>query len=332
MRTQQLKSLEAKANAAPNDTAIQYEFLSELARDHPAALIARVKHTQRAAMDAGSTQLYLQALGTTNGWQHLDAHNILQRLQKAHALDANQVAAFQESLRETKWTKPEQGQQLLNLLQQQPQSMAMNGTTPTGGTPTTLAGRGMHEKNPLHVQITSATPSWRGMIFSGIRTVVLVSVAFACIGALLDDKGLRGAGGGIAGIGGGSKHVQEASVDDQRQVKFADVKGVDEAKAELEEIVLYLKDPTRFTRLGGKLPRGVLLTGPPGTGKTLLAKAIAGEAQVPFFYSSGSQFEEVYVGLGAKRIRELFESAKTKAPVSGFTFLYSYILLLACSC
>ena len=110
----------------------------------------------------------------------------------------------------------------------------------------------------------------------------------------------------------GSKHIQQAQ--DNSNVGFDDVMGVEEAKAELQEIVMYLKNPSKFTRLGGKLPRGLLLTGPPGTGKTLLAKAIAGEADVPFFFSSGSQFEEVYVGLGAKRVRELFEAAKKKAP------------------
>lgn len=95
---------------------------------------------------------------------------------------------------------------------------------------------------------------------------------------------------------------------------FKDVVGCDEAKEELKELVEFLKNPTRFTRLGAKLPKGVLLTGPPGTGKTLLAKAVAGEAGVPFFYRAGSEFEEVFVGVGSRRMRALFQAAKKKAP------------------
>ncbi|CAK9439912.1 uncharacterized protein LODBEIA_P40120 [Lodderomyces beijingensis] len=107
----------------------------------------------------------------------------------------------------------------------------------------------------------------------------------------------------------------DKSVDvSQSTVRFKDVQGVDEARAELEEIVDFLKDPSKFTSLGGKLPKGVLLTGPPGTGKTLLARATAGEAGVPFFFMSGSEFDELYVGVGAKRIRELFSQAREKSP------------------
>jgi len=101
---------------------------------------------------------------------------------------------------------------------------------------------------------------------------------------------------------------------DQKKITFADVAGVNEAKEELEEIIDFLKDPKKFQRLGGKIPKGVLLMGPPGTGKTLLAKAVAGEADVPFFSISGSDFVEMFVGVGASRVRDLFEQGKKNAP------------------
>jgi cell division protease FtsH len=101
---------------------------------------------------------------------------------------------------------------------------------------------------------------------------------------------------------------------DTPKITFADVAGADEAKVELEEIIEFLKDPQRFTRLGGRLPKGALLVGPPGTGKTLLAKAVAGEAARPFFSMSGSDFVEMFVGVGASRVRDLFEQGKAHAP------------------
>lgn len=102
--------------------------------------------------------------------------------------------------------------------------------------------------------------------------------------------------------------------DDKRKVRFRDVAGADEEKEELVEIVEFLKDPRKFAELGARIPKGVLLVGPPGTGKTLLARAVAGEAGVPFFSISGSDFVEMFVGVGASRVRDLFETAKKNAP------------------
>jgi len=124
--------------------------------------------------------------------------------------------------------------------------------------------------------------------------------------------------GGLAPSNGGPsfdpKQYNKENMPEKSTKSFDDVKGCDEAKEELQEIVEYLRNPDRFTRLGGKLPKGVLLTGPPGTGKTLLARAIAGEADVPFFYRSGSEFEEMFVGVGSKRVRQLFAAAKKQTP------------------
>ena len=120
--------------------------------------------------------------------------------------------------------------------------------------------------------------------------------------------------GGSKGAMGFGKSRAKLLTEHQGRVTFADVAGIDEAKTELEEVVEFLKDPGKFQRLGGKIPKGVLLVGPPGTGKTLLAKAIAGEANVPFFTISGSDFVEMFVGVGASRVRDMFEQGKKNAP------------------
>ncbi len=121
-------------------------------------------------------------------------------------------------------------------------------------------------------------------------------------------------GGGGKGAMSFGKSKARLMSEDQIKTTFADVAGCDEAKEEVAELVDYLRDPTRFQKLGGKIPTGVLMVGPPGTGKTLLAKAIAGEAKVPFFTISGSDFVEMFVGVGASRVRDMFEQAKKSAP------------------
>merc|ERR1719258_934891 len=129
-----------------------------------------------------------------------------------------------------------------------------------------------------------------------------------------------GGGGGFGGMGGGGGPMDFGKSKSKFQevpetgVTFVDVAGVDGAKLELQEVVDFLKNPDKYTQLGAKIPKGCLLVGPPGTGKTLLAKAVAGEAGVPFFSCAASEFVEMFVGVGASRVRDLFEKAKSKAP------------------
>ncbi|HKF65874.1 MAG TPA: ATP-dependent zinc metalloprotease FtsH [Vicinamibacterales bacterium] len=124
----------------------------------------------------------------------------------------------------------------------------------------------------------------------------------------------RRMGGAEGGVMSFARSRAKIYADDEVKVKFSDVAGVDEAEDELKEIVEFLKNPKKYTNLGGRIPKGVLLVGPPGTGKTLLARAVAGEAHVPFFSLSGSEFVEMFVGVGAARIRDLFQQAEAKAP------------------
>ncbi|MBL8438543.1 MAG: ATP-dependent zinc metalloprotease FtsH [Zoogloeaceae bacterium] len=141
-----------------------------------------------------------------------------------------------------------------------------------------------------------------------LPAVIFVGIWIFAMRKFAEKSGL---GGGFMSIG---KSKAKVYVEAQTGVTFADVAGVDEAKAELQEVVGFLKDPASHSRLGGRSPKGILLIGPPGTGKTLLAKAVAGEAGVPFFSISGSEFVEMFVGVGAARVRDLFEQARQKAP------------------
>ncbi|ADV46934.1 ATP-dependent zinc metalloprotease FtsH [Nitratifractor salsuginis] len=148
-----------------------------------------------------------------------------------------------------------------------------------------------------------------GFVSEMISMLLPIFIFFA-IWIFLAKRMSKGMGGGILGVGKAGKLINS----EKPNVKFDDVAGVDEAKEEVKEIVDFLKYPERYIALGAKIPKGVLLVGPPGTGKTLLAKAVAGEASVPFFSVSGSSFIEMFVGVGASRVRDLFEQAKKEAP------------------
>ncbi len=172
------------------------------------------------------------------------------------------------------------------------------------------------KNNPTVKEIPVLSTSERD-IFGGIIQFLLPVLLFVGLWILLMRKMGGGAGGG-GGPGGifniGKSKAQLFDKGTKVNITFADVAGLDEAKVEVMEIVDFLKSPKKYTNLGGKIPKGALLVGPPGTGKTLLAKAVAGEAQVPFFSLSGSDFVEMFVGVGASRVRDLFKQAREKAP------------------
>jgi cell division protease FtsH len=153
-------------------------------------------------------------------------------------------------------------------------------------------------------------PIWQQILLSPI----LIMLLFFLIIWFILLRGLRSAGGGGGMLGSFGKSRHRVLMKEMTGITFKDVAGINEAKEELEEVVEFLKNPKKFMRLGGRVPRGVLLYGQPGCGKTLLAKAIAGEADVPFFTISGSDFVEMFVGVGASRVRDLFKQAKESAP------------------
>jgi len=163
-----------------------------------------------------------------------------------------------------------------------------------------------------NVQVSGLEPKrqsiWTQLLVASFPIIIIIAVFMFFM------RQMQGGGSGRGGPMAFGKSKARLLGEDQIKTTFADVAGCDEAKEEVKELVDFLRDPSKFQKLGGRIPRGVLMVGQPGTGKTLLAKAIAGEAKVPFFSISGSDFVEMFVGVGASRVRDMFEQAKKQSP------------------
>lgn len=271
--------MEQTANNNPNSATAQNAFYSALIRaDMPAIVVERYQ-TGRYASNSACEATYQRALEKVGG-----AAAVGSGMQSpGQGLNHSQLQAIGQAI-----AAQSKGENLA-------MSSSKNGATGSGA-----------KESPLYVVVEESIGGtifkWaKFLLYFGLVTyfaLVVMTIAVETSGVLRKVTGAT---------------QNEAQPQDQT-VRFSDVHGCDEAKEELQELVEFLKNPERFSTLGGRLPKGFLLEGPPGTGKTLLARAVAGEAGVPFFFMSGAEFDEVYVGVGAKRVRELFNNARDKAP------------------
>ncbi|KAK5099893.1 i-AAA protease yme1 [Lithohypha guttulata] len=271
----QLAHAERTANNNPTSATAQGTFYTALLRANMPKLVIERYETGRYASNAACDSSYLKALQLTGS---TPASNFALG-QQSSGLSSDKLQAVGQAI-----AGQVKGGQMVR--------------------PGNTAGTGAKEA-PLYVVVEE---SWGSTILKWVKTLLWVGLAGYFMLVILTM--VVEMTGNFRTRAGQSNEVQPQ----HQTVRFTDVHGCDEAKEELQELVEFLINPERFNQLGGKLPKGVLLTGPPGTGKTMLARAVAGEAGCPVFYMSGSEFDELYVGVGAKRVRDLFAQARNKAP------------------
>jgi ATP-dependent metalloprotease len=275
-----LAHVEETANRNPNSATAQNAFYQALLRANMPAIIVERYQTNQFATNAAADAAYQKALASLGQADGGAGNNLSGNLTTTQLQAIGQAVAAQT-----------QGKHV---------AIARGGAT---------QGSGARDA-PLHVVVED---TYGGILFKWVKFLLYFAL-FTYISMMVATMVMESFNT-FKKIGG--KHDNEAKAEHQT-VRFSDVHGCDEAKEELQELVEFLKDPAKFSTLGGKLPKGVLLVGPPGTGKTLLARAVAGESGVPFFFMSGSEFDEVFVGVGAKRVRDLFTAAKAKGPAIVF--------------
>jgi ATP-dependent metalloprotease len=271
-----LANLEAAANRNPTSPTAQNAFYQVLLKANMPGIIVERYQSGRYARNQAVEDVYAKALSLING----------NKVAEVGAVDG-QAGGLNES-------------------QLQAIGQAVAATAKGGNIAVSTQGSGS-KQGPIHVVVDESLGS---IIFKWVKFLMIFG--FVCYFSLVVVTMIVESFNSFKRTGT-ARADAEVKAESQR-ARFADVHGCDEAKEELQEIVEFLKNPDKFSTLGGKLPKGVLLVGPPGTGKTLLARAVAGEAGVPFFYMSGSEFDEVYVGVGAKRVRDLFNAARSKSP------------------
>ena len=344
-----LERLESEANEYPHDPEAQLSFYRELGKHRPDLVVKRYRSGAFASSEAIAGE-FLRALGSTGELGSSDVGGIVRSAAGAQSATLSagyggvpppgggQYGAYPAAAGGyLGGGPPNPHAPYPHAMQQQHQAAAAAagyaayGNNPYATPPPPGVGVDPHAMgmaaaaggapgaagtalNPIAVQMVPTEETMGQKLGKLGRFFLFSALVFAGISLASNSMEGGGIGGGSVSqrlLGNSGPKVVEPQESDKR---FSDVRGAGEAKAELREIVEYLRNPEKFSRLGGQLPRGVLLMGPPGTGKTLLARAIAGEADVPFFYASGSEFEEMFVGVGARRIRDLFSAAKARRP------------------